>query len=97
MSAFDGRVDTPKKEHVQAFRRRRKSPNPNIPTPRSARVDGSGTCEMGVAKKPRSGVEPGLFSKVPTICPASLMPLASVTFAPGTSIWVKLPPVSRKP
>src|ERR1700730_11751814 len=35
---------------------------------------------------------PVLLINDPTICPASLIPLAP----PGTSIWVKVPPVSRK-
>src|SRR5215210_1831664 len=33
---------------------------------------------------------PVLSLNPPTICPASLMPKASVNIAPGTSIWVKL-------
>ena len=48
-----------------------------------------------------AGVEEAVLAraapKIPTICPASLMPVAAVENAPGTSIWVKLPPVSRNP
>jgi hypothetical protein len=71
--------------------RRRKIPNPITPTPKSARLDGSGTSETGVAMKPN---KPLLFEKkAPTICPASLMPKTCVPAAPGTSICVKLPPL----
>ena len=67
-----------------------------MPTLRRVRVEGSGTgAAVGVARKPWV---PVLSPKLPTICPASLMPKATVPkTAPGTSIWVKLPPVSRKP
>ena len=39
----------------------------------------------------------GLSSNNPTTAPALLMPSASVKTAPGTSMVVKVPLVSRKP
>ena len=42
-------------------------------------------------------LDPMVSLKEPMICPAPLMREATVPIAPGTSIWVKLPPILRKP
>src|SRR3954465_9126399 len=66
-----------------------------MPTLRRISVEGSGTgSAVGVARKPCLPVP---SKNTPTICPTLLISTANVEDAPGTSIGVKLPPVSRKP